>query len=153
VGAEGDAFGGKAHRPGDRFAGGHERDMNSPVGASGLAELPRSVEGVDDPDASTVEPAGVWRRLFGEPRIVWELCGERGNEELVRATVALCSQHVRVTFRVTNAEQQAPRLLGDSSRELVLALADRRLGHGCRHVFTLQDGVLHFKRLFVKSEL
>jgi hypothetical protein len=70
-----------------------ERDVDGPVLAARLAELPRSVERIDDPGAAAGRrPAGAFLR---EDVVAGALLGEPAREELVRAPVALGGNAVR----------------------------------------------------------
>src|SRR5439155_22420595 len=101
------------------------------------------------------KPARVRCRLLGQPRVVRELVGKRGDEELVRAAVALGTNLVRIGTRGADAEQETTRFFGEPRGELVLAFSDSMPVRLRRHVLSpcLTRARVSSPLLFSETEL
>ena len=92
--------------------------MDGPVLAPRLAELPRAVEGIDDPGAA----AALCRAgsLLREHGLAGALLGEPARDQLVREAIALRTQRVGVIVVSADREQEARGLGRDARGEAVV---------------------------------
>jgi hypothetical protein len=97
-----------------------EGDVDGPVGAARLAELPGPVQRVDDPDPVRGQPRRVVGALLGQDDVAGTAGGERRGQELVRPPVAGLAQQVRLAARGPQLEQQLPRLGGQVPGQFVI---------------------------------
>jgi hypothetical protein len=70
--------------------------VHCPVRPVRLAELAGAVERVDDPDPARAESLGGVLPLLGQHLVGRTALCEFGDEQFVRAAVALLAEHVRV---------------------------------------------------------
>ena len=94
--------------------------MHGPVDAAGLAVLPGTVQGVDDPDPLGVEPGGIVPYpLLGEHGVTRPPAGQDGGDEIVRALVPGGAQRVGVRVPPLGAQfaQQLTGALGQPAGE------------------------------------
>ena len=84
-----DADCGQRDRADEGLAAHRECDVHGPVTASGLAELVRAVQRVDDPHAIGGESSGAVASFFRQDRVVRTQLRETFDDEVMGAHVAL----------------------------------------------------------------
>jgi hypothetical protein len=82
--------------------------MHRPVGPAVLAELPGTVQRIDDPYPLRGQPRLVVDALFGQHGITGATDSQFGGQELVRQPVARLPQRIPVTAATPQVEQQLP---------------------------------------------
>jgi hypothetical protein len=107
AGREDDAARGEGDGTGDGLVPDDEGDVDGPVLAARLAELPRAVERIDDPGAAAALARAL--ALLREHRLARALLGEPPDDQLVRAPVAFGGVGVRA-----NREQERSGLRRDA---------------------------------------
>ena len=119
-----------------------QRDVDRPVVAVLLAELPGAVERVDDPDPGRVEPIAVVRGLLGEDRVVRPGSPQRVEDEDVRRGVAVGAPRRRIVAGGAQRQQQPPGVVGDPGGELVVVGHRRCRASGSAIIFSIFVGSL-----------
>jgi hypothetical protein len=110
------------HRSRDRFTVDDQRDVDCPIGPSGLAELSRPVERVHDPDSARAEPFLVVDPFLGEDGVVGTLLGEQSHEQFMCDPIPLVAKALRVpeTDLLAQRHQRPSRSHRREAGELVV---------------------------------
>ena len=114
------ALGGERHRARGQRAALPERDVDRPVGAPGLAELPGAIQWVHDPHPVGGQPRRVVLALLGQHRVTGPARGQLGGEELVRKPVSRFAQVARIAPLGAQVEQQLAGLFRELSGKTVV---------------------------------
>jgi len=108
-----------------------EGDVHGPVGARGLGELARAVEGVDYPDPPRVEAARVVGGLFRQDAVAGEARPALRGEETTATPVAFAPELAAVSPPARTSSSSATRFGGQLGGGRVVGGGERH-GRWCR---------------------